>query len=74
LPKNVSATVTNAVALPQGRYRLTLDNGQIWETHDADWSLAFKSSDAVTITRMAMGGYQLSMTGRGPSVGVKRIK
>ncbi len=74
LPKNMSAKVQAVVALPQGRYRLTLDNEQVWETREAEWAMQFQTNDAVTITRMVMGGYQISQTGTGRSLGIKRIK
>lgn len=53
---------------------ITLENGQIWETREADWTLEFKSSDTVTISRMVFGSYQVSLPGKGRSVGVKRIQ
>jgi hypothetical protein len=74
LPKSLNLTVQNAVALPHGLYRLYLDNDQVWETRDAHWAVAFQANDAVTITRMLMGGYQISLSGRGQSIGIKRIK
>ena len=55
-------------------YRLTMENGQVWETKQADWTLDFKSGDAVTISRMMFDSYQISLTGRGTSVGVKRLQ
>jgi hypothetical protein len=74
LPKSVIATVRSARPLAQGLYRLTLDNGQVWQTREADWALHFQSSDSVTISRLPLGGYQISMTGSGRSVGAKRIQ
>jgi hypothetical protein len=74
LPKNVTAIVQSVRPLPQGLYRLSLDNGQVWQTRDADWAIVFKSNDAVTISRMALGGYQISVAGGGRSVGAKRIE
>jgi hypothetical protein len=74
LPKSLTSKVLSAMRLPQGLYRLTLDNGQIWQTREADWALDFKSSDEVTVSRLALGGYQVSMAGNARSVGVKRIQ
>jgi hypothetical protein len=74
LPKKLDLKVVTAAPFGRGLYRLTLDNGQIWETRQADWALAFKSGDMVTISRMTFGGYQLSLAGQGRSVGVNRIQ
>jgi hypothetical protein len=74
LPKEMQFKVQTAMPIGQGLYRLTLENGQIWETRQADWALQFKSSDTVTISRMVFDTYQISLAGQGLSVGVKRIK
>jgi hypothetical protein len=74
LPKELQFKVQTAVPIGQGLYRLTLENGQVWETRQADWALQFKSSDTVTISRMVFDTYQISLAGQGLSVGVKRIK
>jgi hypothetical protein len=74
LPKKLQFKVQSVAPVGQGRYRLTLDNGQIWETRQADWALEFKSSDTVTISRMVFDTYQISLAGQGRSVGVKRIQ
>jgi hypothetical protein len=73
-PQRLTATVLSAVPLPQGLFRLTLDNGQIWETRQADWALDFKSSNSVTISRMMLGSYAISLAGQGRTVAVKRIQ
>jgi hypothetical protein len=73
-PKSVTATVQIATPLAEGLYRLSLDNGQVWQTRRADWAMQFRSSDTVTISRMPLGGYQISMAGSARSVDVKRIK
>jgi hypothetical protein len=74
LPKSIELIVKRAVPLGQGLYRLTLDNGQVWETRQADWTLVFQTSDTITISRLPLGGYQISKPGQGKSVGVKRIQ
>jgi hypothetical protein len=66
--------VRSVASTAGGMYRLTMDNGQVWETKQADWTLDFKSGDAVTISRMLFDSYQISLAGRGTSVGVKRIQ
>ncbi len=74
LPKKLQLRVQRVVPVGQGLYRLTFENGQIWETRQADWALEFKSSDMVTISRMVFDTYQISLAGQGRSVGVKRIQ
>jgi hypothetical protein len=74
LPKMIEVTVTKAVSLGQGLYRLTLDNGQVWETHEADWTLEFKSSDVITISRLPLGSYQISMPGKARTISARRIQ
>jgi hypothetical protein len=74
LPKNLTAQVQQVTSLPSGLYRLTLDNGQVWRTTQADWALAFKANDTVTISRMLLGGYDISLAGQNKSVSARRIK
>jgi hypothetical protein len=73
-PKTLELTIKSAQPLLQGLFRLTLENGQVWETRQADWTLAFKPSDIITISRLPLGGYQISMKGNPHSVGAKRIQ
>jgi hypothetical protein len=72
LPKNLSAQVREVALLPAGLYRLTLDNGQVWDTTQADSALAFKANDAITISRGLLGSYQISMSGHNTSVSAAR--
>ena len=74
LPKSITATVRSVRPLAQGLYRLSLDNGQVWETREADWAIVFKSNDAVTISRLVLGGYQISAAGSTRSIGARRIE
>ena len=73
-PKRLTATVLNVVPLGQGLYRLTLDNGQNWQTTQADGALDFHPSSRVTISRMTFGNYLISFAGQGRTVSVKRIQ
>ena len=74
VPKTLDAKARAVVALPQGLYRITLDNDQVWVTRGTDWALDFHADDRVTITRMPLGGYQIALTGRAQSVSAKRIQ
>jgi hypothetical protein len=73
LPKRVNFKVEKAESLAGGLYRLTMDNGQIWVTKEADWVLDFKKGDEVTIQRMMLGGYRVSHAGQTRNVTVARI-
>ncbi|MGB6357130.1 MAG: hypothetical protein WBF21_24375 [Steroidobacteraceae bacterium] len=72
VPKNLSAQVREIALLPAGLYRLTLDNGQVWDTIEADSALVFKTNDAVVISRRLLGGYLISVAGHNASVGALR--
>lgn len=72
LPKNLAAQVREVTPLAVGLFRLTLDNGQVWDTTQADSALAFKANDAVTISRLLLGGYQISLAGHTTSVSAAR--
>jgi hypothetical protein len=74
LPKDLTVQVQQVTSLPNGLYRLTLDNGQVWRTTEADSALTFKANDRVTISRRVLGGYLISLAGYATSVSVKRIK
>jgi hypothetical protein len=74
LPKNLTAQVQQVAPLANGLYRLALDNGQVWRTSQADSSLAFKANDMVTISRLVLGGYEISLAGHNTSVNATRIK
>jgi hypothetical protein len=74
VPKNVTAQITQLSSLPNGLFRLTLDNQQSWQTTQADWALSFKAGDRVQISRLPLGGYQVSVAGNSHSVGAKRTQ
>jgi hypothetical protein len=74
LPKNVTAQVQQVTPLAKSLYQVTLDNGQVWQTTQADWAIAFRAGDRITISRLPLGGYQISMAGNSPSIGATRIK
>jgi lactam utilization protein B len=74
LPKSLTGQLSQVASLPHGLYRLSLDNGQIWQTTEADSALEFKAGDMVTISRMVLGGYIISFSAHTTSVGAKRIK
>jgi hypothetical protein len=72
VPKSLSAQVREVVPLPAGLYRLILDNGQVWDTTQADSALAFKTNDAITISRGWLGSYQVFLAGHNTGVSAVR--
>ena len=73
-PNRITAKVQAATALASGTYRFALDNGQVWRTTQGDWAMAFSAGDMVTISRLPLGGYQISSEGAARSVGAMRIQ
>jgi hypothetical protein len=72
LPKHLTAQVRRVVPLAAGLYRLNLDNGQVWETTEADSAMAFKVNDAVTISRGLFNSYRISLAGQMTNVSATR--
>jgi len=71
-PKNLAAQVREVTLLPAGLFRLALDNGQVWDTTQADSALVFKTNDSVIISRRLLGGYLISLAGHNASVSATR--
>jgi hypothetical protein len=74
VPKRVTGQITKLSTLPNGLFRFTLDNQQTWQTMQADWAFDFKAGDRVLITRLPLGGYQVSVAGNNRSVSAKRTQ
>jgi hypothetical protein len=74
LPKSLTAQVRAVAPLADGLYRLTLDNGQVWDTTQADSALVFKINDGVIISRGLLGSYRISLAGHTTSVSASRKK
>ncbi len=72
--KRLNARVLSVSPFRQGLFRLSLDNGQIWETTQADSAVDFKPSNSITIIRMTLGNYLISLTDQARTVSVKRIQ
>ena len=72
LPKSLTVQVRAVVPLADGLYRLTLDNGQVWDTTQADSALAFRAGDGVTISRGMLGSYRICLEGHSTSVSASR--
>jgi hypothetical protein len=74
VPKNMTAQIQQVTPLSYGLYRIDLVNGQVWSTTEADPSLTFKVNDSVTISRLLLGGYEVSLAGHATSVSAIRLK
>jgi hypothetical protein len=74
LPKSMTAQVRQVTALGNGLFLLTLDNGQVWRTTQADSALDFKANDKLVLSRRVLGGYEISLAGRNASVNATRMK
>lgn len=75
-PRALSAAVTSVRQTRPNVYRVTLDNGQVWDQMDMDSTFSVDEGDTVRIERGRMGGYRMSRTSRGGSgwVRVNRLK
>ncbi len=74
LPKRLNYKLAKSESLAGGLFRLTMDNGQVWVTKEADWALEFSAGDEVMIQRMVLGAYRVSHVGQGRNVTVARIQ
>jgi hypothetical protein len=73
-PKTLTAQVQQVTPIANGLYRLTLDNGQVWTSTEADSALVFKVNDRVTISRKLLGRYEISLAGHTTGVSATRMK
>ena len=70
---NLAATIRTAVATGNGGWRLTLDNGQIWQTAEPQVNRPPRAGTAMRIERNIIGSYFLRIAGY-PSARVFRIE
>src|SRR5688572_29848066 len=61
-PRSIAATVREVRETRPNVYRVTLDNGQIWQQMDMDSTFSIAVGDTVRIDRGRLGGYQLTRT------------
>ena len=75
---SISAGVTEVSFTPFGQFIVFLDNGQVWRQLQGDADRAhFKSSapdNHVTISRGALGSYNMTINGSGKVFKVTRVK
>ncbi|MEM1261094.1 MAG: hypothetical protein AAGH76_01730 [Pseudomonadota bacterium] len=70
-PDRLSAAIVGVQATASGRFRVTLDNGQIW-TQSESMRFRLRTGDAIEIRRGSMGTYFLKKQGKNRSVRVRR--
>jgi hypothetical protein len=74
---HIKAGVATVAFNPNGRFTVTLDNGQVWKQLEGDSGIArFKNKghDVVTISRGILGSYNLVLEGQTALFKVKRVR
>ncbi|MEO8308585.1 MAG: hypothetical protein ABI616_11175 [Pseudomonadota bacterium] len=59
-PTSLTANVTGVVATQGNMFRITLDNGQVWQTQEGRSVFTVRPGDTVHIDKRSMGSYQLA--------------
>jgi hypothetical protein len=75
-PTSLEAKVTEAREIRQATYRLTLDNGQVWQQMDMSSIFQVAAGDTVRIEKGALGGFRMARVSNGRSgwVRVARVQ
>jgi hypothetical protein len=75
-PSSITATVRELRQTRPNVFRVSLDNGQIWQQMDMDSLFILSVGDTVQIDRGRLGGYRMARTSKGGSgwVRVNRVK
>jgi len=75
-PRTLTATVSQVREMRPSVFRVTLDNGQVWQQMDMDSLFNLAAGDTVQIDRGRMGGYRMARISKGGSswVRVSRVK
>jgi len=74
---HITAAVTGVAISGNGKFTVTLDNGQMWKQIDGDTGIAQfskRGGDRVTISRGFLGSYNLVVAGKTAMFKVKRIQ
>jgi nucleoid-associated protein YgaU len=59
-PTSLTAGVTGVMATQGNMFRITLDNGQVWQTQEGRSVFTVKPGDTVRVDKRSMGSYQLA--------------
>jgi hypothetical protein len=66
-PRTITAAVVAVREMRPNVYRVTLENGQVWDQMDMDMTFTVRKGDTVQIDRGRMGGYRMARTSQGGS-------
>jgi hypothetical protein len=69
--QTLHATVTALRTPIPDNYRITLDNGQVWQQQESRLGFSLKVGDTVTLGKGAMGSYRLWRDADGPKAWVR---
>jgi hypothetical protein len=72
--REVRARIAGVRDLPEGRRLLTLDNGQVWRTTEANPAVRWRVGDELVITRGALKSFRASAVGSSRVLGVRRVE
>lgn len=74
--KDMTAQITAVKETRVNIWRLSLDNGQIWQQQEMSNGFVPKSGNTIRVERGRMGGYHMALIGetRSPWVRVTRVK
>jgi len=70
-PTSLEAKVTAAREVRQATYRVTLDNGQVWQQMDMSTLFQVGVGDVVRIEKGALGGFRMARVSNGRSAWVR---
>jgi hypothetical protein len=59
-PTTLTAVVTDALPTQGNMFRITLDNGHVWQTMEGRSVFTVKKGDTVRIDKRSMGSYQVA--------------
>ena len=71
-PEQLIARVKSVATKPRGNYRITLEDGQVWEETQSTGGLPPEAGETVTIKRGMLGSYFLARA-HGLALRVKRV-
>lgn len=73
--EQIETVVSSARQYEYGKWRLTMEDGSVWEQVDGAETLAFdpRNGDKVTIKRAAFGSYKARIGGQ-PGIRVRRVQ
>jgi hypothetical protein len=73
-PKHLEAKVTALREMRPELFKLTLDNGQVWQQQDVSTLFHVEVGDGVRIERGSMGSYRMAKVGGSGWVRVTRVE